>query len=183
MLDLALRHRLRVETADVHERLHQHRLFAAIADGNIGSDDFDRLMARMGGFYAALDPLMIVAGRKAQPGTYTYRARTPMFSRVDGHAPILQRISDLASLAGAAYVVDGSVLGGQILRRAIAGRLTHPYWDWCATDGPSVWRETQKLIELVDTDACSANLAIKVANDVFNAFSVHMNLSCEETAA
>lgn len=183
MTGSSLRQRLRAETQAVHERLHRDDHFAAIADGSILAQDFDQLMARMGGFYRALDPIMMAVchqtGQKA--GGYAYHARAPMFTGCTG-TPDLPRIAGLGALAGAAYVVDGSVLGGQILRRAIAGRLSHPYWDWCAVAGASVWRATRALIDTAD-QAAVGDEAVKAANAVFLAFSEHMNMSEAEVAA
>jgi len=175
-----LRQRLRAETHAVHEHLHQHQFFAAIADGSIDARNFDRLMARMGGFYRALDPLMIAACGSAGKGGYRYRPRAALFPRVEVGAPALPVIDDLAALAGSAYVVDGSVLGGQLLKRAIAGRLQHPYWDWCASDGPSVWRETRALIDSANGNAAAADRAVDTANAVFQAFSDHMDMAHAE---
>lgn len=185
MAVLALRQRLRAETHAVHERLHQHELFAAIADGSIAAEDFDRLMARMGGFYAAFDPVMTAANLHARHGgvDYRYQMRRPLFHRTDTPPPVLPEIIDLATLAGAAYVVDGAVLGGQILQRAIAGRLEHPYWDWCASTGALVWRNARALIDTADTGASAADRAVDTANRVFQAFSDHMNMPREEAAA
>jgi len=171
-----LRQRLRLETHAVHERLHQHRHFAAIADG-IDAQEFQRLMSRMGGFYATLDPLMIAICGRAGQGGYFYQPRTPLFPKVETGAPSLPVIDDLAAFAGAAYVVDGSVLGGQLLKRAIAGRLRHPYWDWCASDGPSVWRGTRALIDRVDGSATVADRAVDTANAGFQSFSDHMEMA------
>lgn len=177
-----LRHRLRIETNEVHELLHRHPYFSAIADGTIESQKFDQLMALMGGFYATLDPLMTQACRHlgSDAGQYRYRARVPYFSIRSRDAPALPEIRGLAALAGAAYVVDGAVLGGQVLRKAIAGRLVHPYWDWCAEDGRSVWSGTQALIDLADAEQASSDKAIEVAIAVFQAFSGHMEMSTEE---
>lgn len=171
-----LRQRLRIETYAVHERLHQHPQFAAIADGTIPARDFDRLMSRMGGFYAALDPLMVMASQGAGHGGYRYHPRVGMFPRTETTRPSLPAILDVAALAGAAYVVDGSVLGGQLLRRAINGRLQHPYWDWCADVGPSVWRSTRALIDRVEAGP-NSDRAVETANSVFNAFSDHMHMA------
>lgn len=177
-----LRQKLREETHAVHERLHQHRHFAAIADGSIRSVDFDPLMARMGAFYAALDPLMTAASRDLGQGAYRYQPRAVLFPSVEGAPPHFPRIDTLPAFAGAAYVVDGSVLGGQLLRRAISGRLCHPYWDWCAVAGPDVWRSTRALIDLADS-CPDRDDAVKTANAVFQVFSDHMVMTDAGVAA
>lgn len=165
---------------DVHERLHAHPGFAAIADGTIRAAEFHRLMGLMGSFYAAFDPLVSAASVQVGRGIYCYQNRAPMFHTALGGAPDLPKIDDLSALAGAAYVVDGSVLGGQILRRAIASRLQHPYWEWCAREGASVWRCTRTLIDAADAGPEANGHAVHIANAVFSAFAGHMNMSMEE---
>lgn len=173
-----------METHVVHERLHRQRHFSAIADGTIAAEDFDWLMTRMGGFYAALDPMMTAACRRIGAGTggYRYHARTPKFPNITGGVPALPEIGNLAALAGAAYTVDGAVLGGQLLRQSIAGRLDHPYWDWCATAGKTIWHDARALIDLADTDPGSVGCAIDVAKAVFSAFHDHMDAAPAEVA-
>lgn len=168
----------------MHEALHDHSHFAAMAEGRISAGAFDRVMARMGGFFAALDPVMDRACSRsgADAGAYVYRPRAGYFPDREGIA-VLPGIEGTAGLAGAAYVVDGAMLGGQVLRHAIAGRLAHPYWDWCARDGAGIWRETQALIARADTGPAPADTAVRTAKAVFEAFAAHMDMSRTEAAA
>ena len=179
-----LRQRLKIETAEIHERLHHHDQFAATANGSIDSAAFDDLMDRMGTFYAALDPIMVAACRHtgADRAGYFYRPRAPLFPRALQCAPRFARIDNLASLAGAAYVVDGAVLGGQIIGRAIAGRLEHPYWEWCAEVGAMVWRQARGLIEHADRDPYASDRAVASAKHMFQAFADHMSYAADEVA-
>ena len=178
-----LRQRLKAETSDVHERLHEHQDFAAIANGSILSQDFDRIMAHVGGFYAALDPAMMSASRKLGSKVYQYRPGRPLFTQVVKQGGGIPTIDTLAALAGAAYVVDGAVLGGQILRRALSGRLSHPYWDWCANHGATVWREARMLIDLADTNEAAADHAVQTANAVFHEFERYVSITKEKASA
>lgn len=177
-----LRHRLKRETMDVHLRLHDHGYFAAMAAGTISTTDFQRLMRRMGSFYAALDPLMAAACAKTGAGVYHYRHRGPMFGDIEDPGPGLLAIDDLAALTGAAYVVDGSVMGAQLLRRAILGRLQHPYWDWCAAHGAAIWHETRALIAFAESCDVNQDRTVQFANAVFAAFEDHMQMAGREVA-
>lgn len=183
MTSHALRYRLKIETADVHERLHDQSDFAAIAGGTILERDFKRVMARIGGFYAVFDPKMERGSQSAGPNVYAYQARGPLFAHVETSDLDLPDVDTLPALAGAAYVMDGAVLGGQILRRAISDRLTHPYWDWCAEKGAAVWRDARALIDLADTDSEAADHAIDVAKAVFRAFERQVDMTCEDPLA
>lgn len=167
----SLRWLLQESTSAVHQRLHRHPDFSAIADGTILGRDFDLLMARIGGFFCALDPKM-QAACDCTPGLgdYAYRARAPMFPRTLAEPSRLPAVNDLPSLAGAAYVVDGSVLGGKVLASALGDHLQHPYWDWCAGNGPAIWRATIALIDCADTGTDARFRAVSTAQDVFAAF-------------
>ena len=170
MMTTSLRKRLQFATHDVHEALHAHPDFAAMQDGSISVQAFDHVMARMGGFYRALDPIMTAASRSFSDGTYRYLPRSPMFSDVEKPQMTLPSITSQPSLAGAAYVVDGSVLGGRVLGTALGGRLHHAYWAWCASEGPQVWRNVLAFIDHVDTGSAQQTQAIDAALAVFETF-------------
>ncbi|QXH58324.1 biliverdin-producing heme oxygenase [Pseudomonas maumuensis] len=87
---------------------------------------YARLLAAYHGFHAPLDTLL------AEYQT-AERNKTPALSRdlgalaIDAQAlPVchaLPRIDDEASALGVMYVLEGSTLGGQVLKRAMAERL------------------------------------------------------------
>ena len=172
MTGRSLRLELRDATGEVHETLHHLPDFAALAEGRLSRDGHARLMQRMGGFYGMLDPLMIMASRGAEP--YAYRPRAALFPGHGTGAVALPSLRSIEALAGAAYVVDGSVLGGQVLSRASAHAGSHPYWQWCCAHGATVWREALALIDRVDTGHEARQRAITAARDVFDAFHVWM---------
>ena len=114
---------LREGTRACHQRLEARLPFF--------SEGFDRaayadLLGAYHGFYAPLD-LLLGAYQSAE------RHKTPTLSRDLGALAIdiealprchaLPRIDDEASALGVMYVLEGSTLGGQVLKRAMAERL------------------------------------------------------------
>ncbi|MEM7055982.1 MAG: biliverdin-producing heme oxygenase [Pseudomonadota bacterium] len=168
-----LRHHLRQETEAAHLALHRHPGFAAIESGEIVPQDHDQLMARVGGFYAILDPLASAASKVLGDhlAGYRYRPRAALFPNKAEKQIHVPDLATPAELAGAVYVVDGAVLGGQILARAFGDQALHPYWQWCCHHGPAVWRTTKALLEHVDTDTAARDEATETALRVFKAFS------------
>lgn len=139
--------------------------------GSISAGRFAVLMRQMGGFYAMLDPVMVSASERLAPDGYRYRTRASHFSSRNP-APIRPpRVETLPALAGAAYVVDGAVMGGQIIARALPKDLQHPYWTWCTRDGPTQWRSVLGLIAAVDSSERAAQEAVDTALATFEAFS------------
>lgn len=52
---LTARATLRAATDDVHERMHAHPGYRALASGGIQADDYRRLLARSYGFYLPIE--------------------------------------------------------------------------------------------------------------------------------
>ena len=163
-------------TRCVHERLHAERRFAALQAGNIDNADYDDLMAAMGGFYTAFDTYLLAASDRliATSHDYVYRPRAHLFPRVAAIECNLPYLATPAALAGAVYVVDGAVLGGQMLGRLIQPYQRHPYWDWCASTGAVVWHAARALMSRVDTDAEARHRGAEAAFGVFTAFEAAM---------
>lgn len=169
-----LRQLLRQETDAVHQHLHARIDFASLQDGTICQYDYDNMMARLGGFYSALDPQIFRAVEQigAAVGPYRYQPRSPMFpqkSRIKA-SPHLKY--SLPALAGAAYVIDGSVLGGRVLGISEPSGEKHPYWAWCAREGSAVWRGALALIDLADTGPSARAAAVDAARELFNCFDL-----------
>lgn len=174
MRSQSLRDVLAAETRDVHERLHRHPDFAALEAGTIGRSDYACLMARMGGFYSALDRTVLLACKhlKGDLAGYRYRQRGPLFAERASHGAILPQLGSLPALAGAIYVADGAVLGGQILARSAGPGRAHAYWEWCAEQGASVWHQARGLIDRADRGPEARSVAVASAISVFRAFEV-----------
>lgn len=150
--------------------------------GQIDANDHECLMSRMGGFYAALDPLIAAACESMGDDIagYRYRPRLGLFPSRSRRPVLIPAVDTPAALAGAIYVVDGAVLGGQVLARAFGDRSLHPYWHWCCQNGPSVWRAAKALIDHLDTDAKARAAATRTALDMFDAFAGAVDMTAEK---
>lgn len=162
--------RLREHTEDAHQRLHELEIFRALLDGSLARSAYRRLLACLHDYYQRVDTELDSACREFQTEqlNYRYHARAPLFARdlaVLGadepyqrqhHAAVLPSLDSAASLAGALYVIEGSLLGGASLDHAarkllasrdsgdIAGRH---YWAWCREVGVGRWQHTSALID------------------------------------
>jgi heme oxygenase (biliverdin-IX-beta and delta-forming) len=133
----SIRARLRAATAEAHERMHAHPGFAAAAAGTIRVADYRQLLARVYGFHRPFES----AARAAAVSLgldfdIEERARSPALLAdlkslglgLDAIArlPLWAPRSSLASVGavlGALYVLEGSILGGVQIARALRGVL------------------------------------------------------------
>lgn len=168
---------LREQTRAAHERLHELQIFRALLTGTLAKAGYGCLLARLHAYYERVDAVIQVAciRFRAHELDYQYAARAPLFVRdldllgaIDAHgrephdatAP-LPVIDSAAGLAGALYVIEGSLLGGATLDRAARRLLAREdgadtqgrqYWAWCGEVGTARWLRTTTLIERwVDT--------------------------------
>jgi len=134
MSNAGIRKRLREATLDVHQRLHGHDGFNAVATGEIDRADYRLLLARLWGFHRPYEAVLRQAASDGRtPSSLEGRGRCGMLEAdlaTLGATPA--SIADLpqcgslrlpasrAGLMGAMYVVEGSTLGGLHLARALA---------------------------------------------------------------
>ncbi|MEM7210360.1 MAG: biliverdin-producing heme oxygenase [Pseudomonadota bacterium] len=182
MVENVLRLQLRDETSGVHEALHRHPEFIALQAGQLDTFGQYALMSRIGAFYAALDPKMTRAAHLAEDIGYAYRPRSPLFPEVSPRSVSLPQIDTLPAFVGAAYVVDGAVLGGRMIAGKQAAHVRHAYWDWCIRNGPTVWRRTLALIAGANLSDPERQEAIGTAHSVFEAFAVALDQATTEPA-
>lgn len=131
MTEGALRRRLRMETADLHARLHRHPGLSAAASGAIDIDAYRALLMRLYGFHRAFESCI-----GAFAGTEETLTRSQLLASdlatlgvgretrdslplCDGLAPITRA----AEALGALYVVEGSALGGARIAHALRAGL------------------------------------------------------------
>jgi heme oxygenase len=128
-----LRTRLRVSTAEVHERLHRHEGFAAVAAGTIDLIDYQRLLSRLWGFHYPFETTLRQVDCKLDIGVeFEARGRSRLLESdlvaLGWDRPSVIRLPQCENLEvpkgaavfmGALYVVEGSTLGGIQLARAL----------------------------------------------------------------
>jgi len=128
-----IRTRLRKSTAAVHERLHHHEGFAAVAAGTIDIIDYQRLLSRLWGFHYPFETALGQVDREQDIGVeFEARGRSRMlesdlvalgWDRASvvrlPQCESLRAPANAAEFMGALYVVEGSTLGGLQLARAL----------------------------------------------------------------
>jgi heme oxygenase len=128
-----IRTRLRESTAPVHNRLHRHPGFAAVASGSISLGDYRLLLSRLWGFHYAFERVLGQARREIVVGVAVEgRARSQMLESDlvalgadrDSVRDIPQCLAlrpprSAPEFMGALYVAEGSTLGGLQLARAL----------------------------------------------------------------
>jgi heme oxygenase (biliverdin-IX-beta and delta-forming) len=112
---------LRAATDDVHERMHAHSGYRALASGGMQTDAYRRLLARSYGFYLPIEG-KLSRGRDRSCRLQADLLALGMTPAAIDALPICIALSPLDSrpkALGAAYVVEGAALGGQVLARGL----------------------------------------------------------------
>jgi len=112
---------LRAATDDVHERMHAHSGYRALASGGIQAEAYRRLLARSYGFYLPIEA-QLSRGRDRSCRLETDLMALGMAPAAIDALPLCIALSPLDSrpkALGAAYVVEGAALGGRMLARAL----------------------------------------------------------------
>lgn len=125
---MILRH-LRERTREQHEQV-EARL--PLLRDDVSADAYRDLLVRFHGFYAPLEARLCAVAELAAAGADPAgRRKAPLLARdlaalgVDAGAPCtdLPDVSTPARAWGAMYVLEGATLGGQLIRRHLAGVL------------------------------------------------------------
>ena len=193
-----LRLTLRAATDAQHQGLHAHPLLARLADGTITQAQNTQAIARMAAFYRSADPVLAAACARFRTGLGGYRYY-PRAHRLDPDRPAnrtgaqdpvgtpgVPDPAGLPELAGALYVVDGALIGGRVLARSAhqagltAGRA---HWDWCARQGPAIWRTTLALLERIGSGPDTMDRACASAHAWFAAFGRSMDAQAHHRTA
>ena len=118
----ALHARLRAATADAHARLHLHPGFKAIQDGSITPAAYRALLARLLGFYLPFEAACGMDDERSAWLRADLRALGAAHQRI-ALCPAMPLLDGEAARLGAAYLAEGSLLGGRDLARKLDGLL------------------------------------------------------------
>lgn len=178
----ALRNILKAETDEAHQRLHEQRSFAALADGTIDLPAYIRLLQRLHDFYLPLDHAISVALEDRDAADFDYVRRSDLLALdLDCFGQNTARsiwrgarsVVTPTTVGGVLYVVEGAVLGGAQLDRmarkllgdqSAAGR---GYWAWCRTEGPRRWTLMLKYLDGLSGKGASVDDLIHGARATF----------------
>jgi heme oxygenase len=120
----SMHERLRRATA-AHHRTLDHRLRYVLGPG-LPLERYARLLAALYGFYLPLEaslsrlPVRLIRRSEHLEQDLCALCRDPARTPICSEPP---RLSSLAHLAGAFYVVEGAGLGGQVIARAVRRHL------------------------------------------------------------
>lgn len=183
---------LRAQTHDAHERLHEHRSFAALFRGDLTRRDYGDLMRFLHGFYAPLDEeiVRVMAEIPTYSGAYTYARRSGLLARDlrdlefsrQGAAQDRQygQVADIVSsrsLGGVLYVIEGAMLGGATIDRAVQkllpdnGVAGRRYWAWCRSENRHRWGMTLEYLEHLSAGQASLDDLVAGAQATFQALA------------
>jgi heme oxygenase len=162
--------RLRRETATAHARVEDRLFPAALAS----RASYARMLRAMLGLHAPLErQLSSIDGFGAlgidlssRRKTHRLRADLATLSALDGTTPAVEvRVTSLPAALGAFYVLEGSTLGGRVLRTEVAARLGDVPTTFLAGYGDDTgrrWRQTRAALVAVVQDSVEP-LAVEAA--------------------
>ncbi|MFU8788057.1 MAG: biliverdin-producing heme oxygenase [Methylobacter sp.] len=122
---------LRRGTHDLHQRLESAPLFARLSAADLTRDDYICVLVALQHLYAGLETGLIHSLRQHTPD-YRYTPRLPLLQRdlaqLGGAAALNPdlppaSVAGLAATLGMLYVIEGSALGGKLLRERLQSRL------------------------------------------------------------
>lgn len=189
----SIRFLLRRETRAEHAVLDQHPAFVAMVDGRLDLDGYRALMQAMHGLYRVSDgPIAeACAAHGLDRHGFAYEPRTSILGRdlaglgvadatpTDAAVPALP-LGTPWSLAGALYVIEGSVLGGSMLcvatTKILGGKTAgNGYWQWCRREGAARWAMTCRLLDALATSAAARDGMVAGARAAFDLFAQHLD--------
>ncbi|MBU2533059.1 MAG: biliverdin-producing heme oxygenase [Alphaproteobacteria bacterium] len=187
---------LRRATVASHEQLHENHLLNQLAQKTISRDDYVELHLRFHAYYTELDGIITSACDRFTDhlNGYAYEPRSPIFSSdlADLAVPVVPPfafalpleilppdIRCVGDLAGAAYVVEGSLLGGSQLCKAASAVLPTDagcgYWLWCRQNGGRRWAATCRFIECVGRSEAQRAAMVASAEATFGYLGVWLS--------
>jgi len=146
---------LRRGTHDLHQRLEALPLFACLLSAAVSRDDYVRALSALQSLYAGLETELIHGLQQHAPD-YPYFPRLPLLQQdlaQLGSAPALNPdlppvpINGMAATLGTLYVIEGSILGGKLLKGHLHSRLGETVASALAFYGlDGHWDVTQALL-------------------------------------
>jgi len=187
-----MRDALRVQTKDVHEKLHHHGHFVALFKGTSSLRQYRDLLERFHGFYTPLEHAIerTLATDPDLRGGFTYAKRAHLLEqdlialgcrpddikagpRCDG----LSKIVSPKTLGGVLYVIEGSTLGATQIDRAAQKLLDHDttrgrqFWAWCRANNKQRWFMTLQYLDHLEAQHVPTFAVVDGATQTFQALA------------
>lgn len=164
------RKRLRDGTADCHERVD-----ALFSRADLGSrDGYEQFLLAQAAAFLPAEQSLEKGGIAAVLADWPSRRRSHFIERdlkdlgqqvpSGGEAPMLNGVP---ALLGGAYVLEGSRLGGAVLRRQVPGDLPAAF---LSNNYPGAWRTMVDVLDEQLTDTPAIDQAIAAARSIFALF-------------
>ena len=168
---MSARAALRAGTAAEHERVD--RLFSGLNFGR--ADDYRRFLLAQAAAYLPIEAALDAAGAEALLDDWSSRRRAPLLFADLGEmglaAPAPSAAPSFvnpAQMLGAIYVLEGSRLGGALLKRGIGEGLPRRFLD--APQKPGSWRKLLDNMERFLYRSDQLEAAVGAAKSVFQGF-------------
>ncbi|MFJ2283988.1 biliverdin-producing heme oxygenase [Pseudomonas sp. NPDC087803] len=177
---------LRAGTAELHIALEKRLPFFS---DTLDSNAFERLMRAYYGFYAPLESALRSSGAVPDDFDLAPRLKTPtLYADLQALGLTAERIEQLpmcqslpvidssAASLGVLYVLEGATLGGQILRREIASRLSlnadngAAFLDIYGAATGRRWRDFIEYLGNRTLDAAEREAVVAAAHTTFSCF-------------
>lgn len=181
--------RLKVETLDLHHEAERH---VRILDGDATDATYARFLGRMFGFHRPMEDTFALHEALARAGFAAASRRKQDLLRADlawfgidaTAGPMCRELPDMHSLAravGAAYVLEGSTLGGAFILARMRPRLGHligsasAFLEGYRADTGPMWRRFAALVGAVIVDAETSDAAVEAARATFRALTAFLD--------
>ena len=174
-------HRLKNETLDLHHEAERH---VRILDDDATEATYVRFLTRMFGFHSAMEHVLAGHAALSAAGFDAASRRKQRLLRADlerlgcdvSAIPLCADLPDIRAIAravGAAYVLEGSTLGGPFILSRMRVRLGYLVGSASAflegygdATGP-MWRRFTDIVEGVIVDAETGDAAVDAARATF----------------
>ncbi len=186
-----VRDALKDATNDYHNRLNQHNLLAGLTQPSYSLDMYRTLLSAYYILYQALESRLI-AFQSPQSGQLDYSQRIKLpwicndlaFLGIEPIATIkstaltipVPTASSIGEYTGVLYVIEGSMLGGQLISRSLAenhglsGETGACFYHGYGKNTATMWKDFLGFAESIAEDAGERRLAERAACHTFQFF-------------
>lgn len=179
----SLRHVLREATQEIHQRLHRHAGFAAVAAGDIDLLRYRHLLSRLYGFHRGIEHRLALGAAQSAAlaeDLVTLGMDRKTIERLP-RCTALPAMDTQAKRLGALYVIEGAALGGRVLARGLDRLLGTPgvagrqFFAGQGSQTGAKWQAFLAELERCCDDDSEVADAVTAAQDMFAAFEIWLN--------
>ena len=141
----------RTETEELHKRVERTTEMASLMSPRLTSEEYLSILRKQREFYRAFEPELT----RLINGKYDYESKLPWLDEDlkddDGTFELKDGLSleDFDEAVGALYVIEGSMLGGQVITRNLRKVLPEHQHRFFSGNGPKTREKWLSFIEFV----------------------------------